>query len=86
MRTVMAEPKSVNGSGLDIPRLAAEHLHLDIEVLRARLLEIQAIEESLEAQLSDLEAMHTIAKRLCENPGTLSLRSHASSPSRSSAA
>ena len=75
MRTVMAPPKSVNGSGLDIPRMAAEHLHLDIQALRARLVEVKSIEQNLMGQVIDLEAMLSIAQRLCNNPGTLSLGS-----------
>jgi hypothetical protein len=71
----MAAPKSVNGSGLDIPRMAAEHLHLDIQALKARLVELKSLEESLMGQLIDLEAMLSIAQRLCNNPGTLSLTS-----------
>ncbi|HXE57323.1 MAG TPA: hypothetical protein VNK43_04935 [Gemmatimonadales bacterium] len=73
MRTVLAPPKSVNGSGLDIPRLCAEHLHLDIEVVKNRLAEVRALEAQLLEQINDLEAMLVIAKRLCNNPGTLSL-------------
>lgn len=73
MRTVMAPPKSVSGSGLDIPRMAAEHLHLDIQALKARLAEVKSMEENLMSQLIDLEAMLSIAQRLCNNSGTLSL-------------
>ncbi len=82
MRTVLAAPKSISGSGLDIPRLCAEHLHLDIELTKHRLAEVRALEVYLIEQINDLEAMLAISKRLCSNPGTLSLTTIDETPVR----
>ena len=71
----MSPPKSVNGRGLDIPRMAGGLLQLDTQALRSRLVQVKAIDQNLMGQLIDLEAMLSIAQRLCNNPGTLSLGS-----------